>query len=85
MRLAARIFFCANLEKLCYNFNMEELITKIQEQQAKIDAIYISVEKLRKYFMWTLIVTVATVLVPLIAIIFILPSLIGSITAMYQQ
>ncbi|MEI8343529.1 MAG: hypothetical protein WCF93_01100 [Candidatus Moraniibacteriota bacterium] len=64
---------------------MEELITKIQEQQAKIDAIYISVEKLRKYFMWTLIVTVATVLVPLIAIIFILPSLIGSITAMYQQ
>ena len=63
---------------------MEEVLKKIQEQQAKIDAIYISVEKLRKYFLWTLIVTVATVLVPLIAVIVILPSLISSITSLYQ-
>ncbi len=63
---------------------MEEIIKKIEEQQAKIDAIYVSVEKLRKYFLWTLIVTVATVLVPLIAVVIILPSLLSTMSSLYQ-
>ncbi len=64
---------------------MEEILKKIEEQQAKIDAIYVSVEKLRKYFLWTLIVTVATVLVPLIAVVIILPSLLSTVSSLYQQ
>ena len=71
-------------EKMCYNFCMEEILKKIEEQQAKIDAIYVSVEKLRKYFLWTLIVTVATVLVPLIAVVIILPSLLSTMSSLYQ-
>ncbi len=63
---------------------MEEILKKIEEQQAKIDAIYVSVEKLRKYFLWTLIVTVATVLVPLIAVVIILPSLLSTMSSLYQ-
>jgi hypothetical protein len=64
---------------------MEEILKKIEEQQTKIDAIYVSVEKLRKYFLWTLIVTVATVLVPLIAVVIILPSLLSTVSSLYQQ
>ena len=64
---------------------MEEILRKIEEQQTKLDAIYVSVEKLRKYFLWTLIVTVATVLVPLIAVVIILPSLLSTVSSLYQQ
>ncbi|MDD5396876.1 MAG: hypothetical protein PHW24_02335 [Candidatus Moranbacteria bacterium] len=62
---------------------MEELIKKIEEQQVKIDAIYVSVEKLRKYFLWTLVVTVVTVALPLIAMAFVLPYAISTISSTY--
>jgi type IV secretory pathway component VirB8 len=62
---------------------MDELIKKIEEQQVKIDAMYISVEKLRKYFLWTLIITGVTILLPLVAIAFILPSLINTLGSAY--
>ncbi len=62
----------------------DEVLKKIEQQQVKIDAIYVSVEKLRKYFMWTLIITAVTVLLPLVAILVILPSLISGIASLYQ-
>jgi hypothetical protein len=62
---------------------MEELVKKIEEQQIKIDAIYSSVEKLRKYFLWTLIVTVVTVVLPLVAMAFVLPYLINTVYSTY--
>jgi CHASE3 domain sensor protein len=58
----------------------EELIKKIEVQEEKIDKIYQSVEKTRKYFQWTLIITVAVVVLPLIALFFILPSVISTYT-----
>ncbi|NTV40837.1 MAG: hypothetical protein HGA61_01010 [Candidatus Moranbacteria bacterium] len=63
---------------------MEEVLKKIEEQQEKIDAMYVSVEKLRKYFLWTLVITVVTVVLPLVALIFTVPYLINTITTMYQ-
>ena len=60
---------------------MEELMRKIDEQQAKIDKMYESVEKLRKYFLWTLIITGVTVVVPLIILMFALPSIMGMLTS----
>jgi type IV secretory pathway component VirB8 len=63
---------------------MEEVLKKIAEQQEKIDAIYISVEKTRKYFMWTLIITVATVVLPLVAILVMLPFLLSSMSSLYN-
>ena len=62
---------------------MEEILKKLQEQEIKIDAMYASVEKLRKYFLWTLIITVAMVVLPLIAMMFVLPSVISSLTSAY--
>lgn len=62
---------------------MEEVLKKLAEQQEKIDAMYVSVEKLRKYFLWTLIITIVTVVLPLVALIFAVPFLIGAVTAIY--
>jgi len=59
---------------------MEELAKQIQAQQEKIDKIYISVEKTRKYFMWTLIITVALFVLPLIGLVFVIPQFISTYT-----
>ena len=62
---------------------MDEVLKKIEEQQLKIDATYESVEKLRKYFLWTLIITGVTIVLPVIASIFILPYLINVVSSSY--
>ena len=51
----------------------KEILEKIEAQEQKLDAIYKSVEKTRKYFLWTLIVTGVTFILPLIALIFVIP------------
>jgi type II secretory pathway component PulF len=53
---------------------MEEILLKLREQDAKIEAIWKSVEKTRKYFMWTLIITLVTIVIPFIGLIFIIPT-----------
>jgi hypothetical protein len=63
---------------------MEEILKKLAEQEIKIDAMYASVEKLRKYFMWTLIITVVTVVLPLLAMIVAVPYLMSTVSSMYQ-
>lgn len=61
----------------------EELIKKIELQQLKIDATYESVEKLRKYFLWTLIMTVVTFVLPLIVAIIAIPFMVSTISSLY--
>lgn len=53
---------------------------KIEELDKKINAIYESVEKTRKILMWTGIITTAVIILPLIAMMFILPSFISNYT-----
>jgi len=55
-----------------------------QELKEKLDAIYQSVEKTRKYFLWTLIATVITFILPLIALAFIIPWFLKTLTSTYQ-
>ena len=62
---------------------MDEILKKIEEQEKKIDAIYVSVEKTRKYFQWTLIVTVVTIVLPLVAIIAMIPWLMNTLSSAY--
>ncbi|NTV44464.1 MAG: hypothetical protein HGA67_02085 [Candidatus Yonathbacteria bacterium] len=52
--------------------------------EMKLDAIYASTEKTRKYFQWTLIATALLFILPLIAMLFILPSAISNITGGYS-
>jgi type IV secretory pathway component VirB8 len=55
-----------------------ELKQIIEAQQKKIDEIYISVEKTRKYLWWTMIATIVFFVLPLIGLMFIVPSFISS-------
>ncbi len=52
---------------------------RIVALESKIDSIYISVEKTRKYILWTIIATVVAVILPLLALGFIVPSFINTL------
>jgi hypothetical protein len=56
----------------------EELKKKIEEQGLKIDAIYKSVEKTRKYFLIIIWVTVIGVVLPMIGLAFAIPSFMSN-------
>ena len=55
----------------------EEILKKIEAQEKKIDEIYRSVEKTRKYFFWTLIVTIAMIVLPIIGLLFAIPKFLS--------
>ncbi len=58
-----------------------ELQQRIVALEQKLDAIYISTEKTRKYFQWTLIITVALFILPLIGLLFAIPSFLSTYAA----
>ena len=55
-----------------------ELTARLAVLEQKVDAMYASVEKLRKYFLWTGIIGVALFILPLIGLIFVIPSFLKS-------
>ena len=55
-----------------------ELQKRIEAQDAKLDAIYTSVEKTRKYFLIITWITIITVVLPLIGLIFAVPSFLST-------
>jgi hypothetical protein len=57
----------------------------LEEQQKKLDAIYASVEKTRKYFLWTLIITIVLFVLPLIAMMFAIPSFINTYSQQVEE
>lgn len=59
----------------------EELKKKIEEQGLKIDAIYQSVEKTRKYFLIIIWVTIIGVVLPMIGLAFAIPSFLNTYTS----
>ena len=56
----------------------QELQKKIDEQGIKIDAIYKSVEKTRKYFLVITWLSVILFVLPLIGLVFVLPSFLNN-------
>ncbi len=50
-----------------------DTVKKLSELEAKIDAIYVSVEKTRKYILWTVIATVVVFVLPLVGLVFAIP------------
>jgi type II secretory pathway component PulF len=55
-----------------------ELAAKLDEIAAKAEAAYQSAEKVRKYILWTGIVTVAAIVLPMIGLALVIPSFISS-------
>lgn len=61
----------------------QDILQKFESQEKKLEEIYKSVKKMRKYFLWTLIVTVLTIVLPLIALVFIIPWFLGIMSSAY--
>ncbi len=56
----------------------EDIRGQLSEQSGKLDAIYRSVEQTRKYFLWTLAITVVVLVLPLIGLFFVLPGFLST-------
>ncbi len=61
-----------------------EILTLLKSNEEKLEKIYISTEKTRKYFFWTMVVTVAVLVLPLIGLVFAIPSLMSTFSQMGQ-
>lgn len=57
----------------------EEIRGHLDAQDKKLDAIYRSAEKTRKYFLWALIISIVFIVLPLIGLAFIAPFYIKTI------
>lgn len=55
-----------------------EITNRLDAQDEQLSAIYQSVEKTRKYFLITMWVTLAAVVLPMLALLFIIPAVISS-------
>ena len=53
-----------------------DIPTRLTELEKKVDAIYVSVEKTRKYLYWTMIITIVLFVLPLIGLLFAIPAFI---------
>jgi len=59
----------------------EEILQKIEAQKKKLEEIYRSVERTRKYFLWTLIAMVALIILSLIAGLFLITQILSDINS----
>lgn len=57
----------------------KELADRLTALEQKTDAIHRSVEKTRKYFLWTLIISIGVVVLPLIGLVFAIPQFLKTI------
>ncbi len=60
----------------------QELRQKLETLEKKIDAVYVSAEKTRKYFLAIIVISVIAFVLPLIGLVFAIPSFISSYSAM---
>ena len=64
---------------------MDEVLKKLAELDEKVDKVYKSAEKTRKYFVWTIIASVVVFVLPLIGLLFVIPQFINSIGGQYMD
>lgn len=60
----------------------QELKNRLDAQDAKLAAIFESAEKTRQYFLWILIGTAVMFVLPLIGLLFAIPSFLSIYTGM---
>ena len=58
----------------------QETSEALKQLNEKIDTVYLSVEKTRKYMLWSLIMQLAVVLLPLVVLMFAVPFLLSSLS-----
>ncbi len=59
-----------------------ELRQKFEALEKKVDAMYVSAEKTRKYFLGVIIVTVVAFVLPLVGLVFAIPTFISTYSSL---
>lgn len=59
----------------------QEILNRTQAQDELLQKIYISTEKTRKYFLWTFYMTLAFFVLPLLALMFVIPTFLSTISS----
>ena len=59
----------------------QDIKKQLDQQQQMLTSIYRSTEKTRQYFLWTLIISIVLFVLPLIVMLFLLPSFIDNLTS----
>jgi len=62
------------VQEYTIDMNNEEISKKLEEMNAKIDEVHESTRKIVSYFKWTLIITGLMIVLPLIGLLFAIPS-----------
>lgn len=56
----------------------EEILKKLEEQDKKLDAIFKSAERTRKYILWAFILSLALIILPLIGLAVVIPKFLSA-------
>lgn len=64
--------------------DMETIEMLLRTQEEKLNAVILSIDKMRKYFMWTFVITVIALLLPLIGIVVAVPWILRVMTSAYS-
>lgn len=62
-----------------------ELIKRLEQQEEKIEKIYQSVEKTRKYIFWTFVFNMVVFVLPLIGLVITIPWFLRVLTSTYDS
>ena len=60
----------------------DELRTRLDVLERKVDAAYTAAEKVRKYLFWTGVVTIALIVLPSIGLMFAVPSMLSTYSSL---
>ncbi len=63
---------------------MDDIQKQLAEQKELLERIYISTEKTRRAFTWTLIISVAVIILPLIGMALVIPTLMSTYSGLLQ-
>ena len=55
----------------------EQILQKLSELEEKLDNVYKSTERTRKYILWMFIISILVVVLPLIGLVFIIPQFLN--------
>ena len=55
----------------------QQILQKLSELEEKLDNVYKSTERTRKYILWMFIISIVVVVLPLVGLIFVIPQFLN--------
>ena len=63
---------------------MDNLDQKIEVLEQKIDDLQLSIDKIRRVFLWVIIISIALFVLPLVGLIFVIPQFLSIYSSVLQ-